>query len=64
MAENAISLPTEVSKRLEKNPPWLMLTSRKHVKDIFSEEYIKGLAKEYKTENLYVEFVVLTVDKE
>lgn len=62
-AENAISLPHGVGERLAKNPPGLLLTARKHVKEIFSKEYIDKLSKNHNTDNLYVEFVVLTFDK-
>ena len=63
-AEDAISLPIEVSKRLAKHPPNLYLTKQMHVKDIFKQEYIDNLGKEYNTDNLYVEFVILTFGKQ
>ena len=60
-AEDAISLPTEVSERLSQNPPWLLLTEETHVKDIFKQEYIDNLNKNYKTDDLYVQFVILSI---
>lgn len=60
-AENAISLPSEVGERLAKNPPWLYLTKEMHVKDILKQEYIEDLEKNYNTNDLYVQFVVLSI---
>lgn len=62
VAENVVSLPTEVADRLEGKGMTIHLTKRRLVREMFSPEMIARLEKDYNLDTMYFEFGICSWD--